>query len=103
MSHTKAFETKLNIIISTLFNEKLGIQSISETRCGRARPDILMFVGGLKMIIEGSYSRTDAENDVNVPLYVHMSRKECNLKYINGAAPVIYKPFVYRARSKIDL
>ena len=64
MRYDKAFETKLNIILSALFNEKLGIQSISETRRGRGRPDILIFLGGLKLIIEGSYSRTDAENDV---------------------------------------
>jgi Peptidase family C50 len=39
----------------------------------------------------------DCGSDANVPLSVHLSRKVCNLKYINGAAPVIYKPFICTA------
>lgn len=53
----RAFETKLNIYLSRIFNEELGIQSISETRRGKGRPDILIYVGGVKIVIEGSYSR----------------------------------------------
>jgi len=61
---TKAFETKLNIYLSRIFNEELGIQSISETRRGRGRPDILIYVGGVKIVIEGSYTKSDAEKDI---------------------------------------
>jgi hypothetical protein len=60
----KAFETKLNIYLSRIFNEELGLQSISETRRGKGRPDILLYVGGVKIVIEGSYSRKDAEDDI---------------------------------------
>lgn len=60
----KAFETKLNIYLSRIFNQELGLQSISETRQGEGRPDILIYVGGLKILIEGSYSKQDAEHDV---------------------------------------
>jgi len=60
----KAFETKLNIYLSRIFNEELGFQSISETRRGKGRPDILIYVGGVKTVIEGSYSKKDAEDDI---------------------------------------
>lgn len=60
----KAFETKLNIYLSQIFNEELGIQSISETRRGKGRPDILIYIGGAKIVIEGSYSKKDAEDDI---------------------------------------
>jgi hypothetical protein len=61
----RLFETKLNTILSTIINEKLGIQSISEKRQGKGRVDILIFSGGIKIIIEASYSRQDAEHDVS--------------------------------------
>jgi hypothetical protein len=60
----KAFETKLNIYLSRIFNEELGIQSISETRRGKGRPDILIYIGGVKIVIEGSYCKKDAEDDI---------------------------------------
>jgi len=61
---SKAFETKLNIYLSDILGEKLGIQSISETRGGSGRPDILIYISGVKIIIEGSYSKIDAEKDI---------------------------------------
>ncbi|MDA8054886.1 MAG: hypothetical protein M0Z77_04455 [Thermoplasmatales archaeon] len=62
----KAFETKLNILLSELLNEKLGMQSIAETRRGGGRqPDVLIFIGGVKIVLEGSYTQRDAESDVN--------------------------------------
>jgi hypothetical protein len=65
MTYTsKAFETKLNINLSTIFNQELGLESISETKRGAGRPDILIYLGGLKILIEGSYTKQDAENDV---------------------------------------
>jgi hypothetical protein len=64
----KAFETKLNTYLSKILSLELGIHSTSETRRGKGRPDILIFIGGLKIIIEGSYSRQDAENDVRVKI-----------------------------------
>lgn len=64
----RAFETKLNIYLSKILNQELGLQSISETRKGKDRPDILIFVGGLKILIEGSYSKQDAINDVKTKI-----------------------------------
>lgn len=62
---TKTFETKLNAFLSNLLNEKLCFRSVAETKIGEGRADILIFVGGIKIIIEGSYSQTDAEQDVS--------------------------------------
>ena len=62
----KAFETKLNIFLSTIFNQELGLSSISETRRGEGRPDILIYLGGLKILIEGSYSKPYVEMDRGV-------------------------------------
>lgn len=67
-SSDRAFETKLNINLSTILNEKLGIQSISEKRQGKGRPDILIYSGGIKLIIEGSYSKQDAESDIRIKM-----------------------------------
>jgi hypothetical protein len=62
----KPFETKLNILLSEILNEKLGMQSIAETRRGGGgQPDVLIFIGGIKIVLEGSYSKSDAEADIN--------------------------------------
>ncbi|MFP3190924.1 MAG: hypothetical protein RXR31_06305 [Thermoproteota archaeon] len=62
----RAFETKLNILLSEILNEKLKLQSDAETRRGSGRrPDILIDISGVKIVIEASYSRNDAEADVN--------------------------------------
>jgi len=62
----RAFETKLNVLLSEILNEKLKLQSDAETRRGSGRrPDILIDISGVKIVIEASYSRNDAEADVN--------------------------------------
>jgi hypothetical protein len=60
----KAFETKLNVLVGRLLSEKLGLKAISESISSHKRPDVVIFVNGIKIIIEGSYSKRDAELDV---------------------------------------
>lgn len=42
----------------------MGFQSISETRRGVGQPDVLIYVAGIKIILEGSYTKKDAEDDI---------------------------------------
>ena len=64
----RTLETKLNIYLSEILNSKLGIQSISETSRSNKRPDILIYVGGFKIVLEGSYTKKDAEYDVRAKI-----------------------------------
>ncbi len=61
---SKAFETKLNAYLGNILSDKLGVNAVSEIFISKKRPDILIYVGGVKVIIEGSYSKSDAEKDV---------------------------------------
>ena len=65
MTSDRPFESKLNVVLSVILSERLNIQSISEKRQGKNQPDILIFSGGIKIIVEASYSKQDAENDVS--------------------------------------
>lgn len=57
----KAFENRLNILLSELLNQK-GVISYSE-QIGRGRKDIIADHNGLRVFLEGSYSKSDAEKD----------------------------------------
>jgi len=63
-SGRKAFETKLNVLIGRLLSRELGLRATSESISSGRRPDVIVFVNGVKVIIEGSYSKQDAESDV---------------------------------------
>ena len=63
-SGRRAFETKLNVLLGRLLSKELGLRAVSEYVSRRDRSDIIMYVNGVKVIVEGSYSRADAENDV---------------------------------------
>lgn len=56
-----AFENRLNVLLSDLFCQ-LGIISRAEF-LGKDRRDIVIYHQGLAIVLEGSYSRQDAEND----------------------------------------
>lgn len=56
-----AFENRLNVLLSELFCQ-LGIISRAEF-LGKGRRDIVVYNQGLAIVLEGSYSRQDAEND----------------------------------------
>jgi len=60
----KAFETKLNVLVGRLLNKDLGLKAISESISFHKRPDVMVFVNGVKVVVEGSYSKRDAESDV---------------------------------------
>jgi hypothetical protein len=47
-----------------ILNENLRIQSISKMRTGQGRPKLLIYAGGVKIIVEVSYSKKDAEQDI---------------------------------------
>jgi hypothetical protein len=57
----KVFENRLNILLSELLNEK-GVISSSE-QIGRGRKDIIAYCNGLRIFLEGSYNKNDAEKD----------------------------------------
>lgn len=57
----RVFENKLNVLLSEILNQ-MGIVSKSE-QIGRGRRDIVAYHQGLQIVLEGSYSRADAEND----------------------------------------
>lgn len=56
-----AFENRLNVLLSDLLCQ-LGIISRAEF-LGTGRRDIVVYHQGLAIVLEGSYSRQDAEND----------------------------------------
>jgi type I restriction-modification system DNA methylase subunit len=60
----KAFETRLNVLLGRLLSSKLGLRAISECISHRNRPDVIIYVNGVKVILEGAYSKADAERDV---------------------------------------
>ncbi|MEM2112263.1 MAG: hypothetical protein QXX08_10385 [Candidatus Bathyarchaeia archaeon] len=60
----RAFETKLNVLLGRLLSRELGMRAVSEYISRRDRPDVVIYINGIKIVLEGSYSRADAENDV---------------------------------------
>ncbi len=60
----RAFENRLNVLLGRLLSGELGIRATSEYISRRDRPDIVIYVNGVKIVVEGSYSKTDAESDV---------------------------------------
>jgi hypothetical protein len=60
---TQAYESRLNIILSQLL-EKQGIVSRSEF-IGKGRKDVIVYHQGIAIVLEGSYSKQDAEKDTN--------------------------------------
>jgi len=61
---SKPFETKLNILVGRLLSSELGLKAISESISSHRRPDVIVYVNGVKIVLEGSYSKLDAERDV---------------------------------------
>jgi len=60
----KTFETKLNVLLGRLLSKELGLEATSEYLSHRNRPDVIVYIKGIKVIIEGSYSKADAERDI---------------------------------------
>ena len=52
------------MLLARLLSSELSLRAISEHLSGRSRPDVVVYVNGVKVVLEGSYSRVDAENDV---------------------------------------
>jgi len=50
--------------LASLLSSELRFRAVSEHLSGRGRPDVVVWVNGVKVVLEGSYSRVDAENDV---------------------------------------
>ncbi len=61
---SRAFETKLNVLLGRLLSRELGIKAVSEYVSRGDRPDVVIYINGMKIVLEGSYSRADAEDDV---------------------------------------
>jgi len=60
----KAFETKLNVLLARILSNDLGINATSEYLMRRDRPDIIIYLNGVKIVLEGSYSERDAKADI---------------------------------------
>lgn len=60
----RAFETKLNVLLGRLLSQELGLRATSEHISRGSRPDVIVYFNGLKIVLEGSYSKADAEKDV---------------------------------------
>jgi hypothetical protein len=60
----KAFETRLNVLLARLLSAELGMRAVSEYYTARDRPDVVIYVNGVKVVLEGSYSKDDDMNDV---------------------------------------
>jgi len=60
----KAFETKLNVLLARILSNDLGINATSEYLIRRDRPDIIIYLNGVKIVLEGSYSERDAKVDI---------------------------------------
>jgi len=58
---SRAFESRINILLSELLNER-GVISRSEI-ISAGRRDVVVYHQGLVCVLEGSYSRSDAEKD----------------------------------------
>ena len=63
-SPRRAFESRLNVLLARLLSSELSLRAISEHLSRSGRPDVVVYVNGVKVVLEGSYSRVDAENDV---------------------------------------
>lgn len=61
MSVTAAFEGRLNVLLSEVLNES-GLVSKAEL-IGSGRRDVVVYHNGLVCVIEGAYSKVDAERD----------------------------------------
>ena len=64
----RASEPRLNVLVGSILSEELGLRAMSEEILSRRKPDVTVFVNGVSIIIEGSYSKTDAESDVEKKL-----------------------------------
>jgi hypothetical protein len=58
------FETKLIVLLGDLLSGELKLRAVSESIYQKDRPDIIVYVNGVKVVLEGSYTRKDAEKDV---------------------------------------
>ena len=63
-SSGRAFETRLNVLLGRLLSGELGVRAMSEYFSRRDRPDVIVYVNGVRVVLEGSYSKADAERDV---------------------------------------
>lgn len=63
MSKVFVHENELNVRIASILSESFGLDCRAERTHQRDRPDIRCFYGGFRIIVECSYSKSDAEND----------------------------------------
>jgi hypothetical protein len=49
----RAFETRLNVLLGRILSSELGLRAISECISRRDRPDIVVYLNGVKVVLEG--------------------------------------------------
>ncbi|MEM4592791.1 MAG: hypothetical protein QW196_05270 [Sulfolobales archaeon] len=65
MSKTYVHENELNVRMASVLSESFGLDCRAERASRRARSDIRCFYNGFRIVIEASYSKSDAEKDAN--------------------------------------
>jgi hypothetical protein len=63
-SGSRAFETKLNVLLGRILSHDLKLNATSECIVGKNRPDLIIYFNGVKIVLEGSYSEKDAKTDI---------------------------------------
>lgn len=63
MTGSLVHESELNVMIASILSESFRLDCRAERTLYRARPDIRCFYNGFRIVIEASYSMSDAEND----------------------------------------
>jgi len=76
------FENRLNVLLSELLGQA-GVVSHSE-QLGRGRKDIAIYHQGLRIVLEGSYTKNDAEKDAT---------KRIEQLPVDMAIALVYPPF----------
>ncbi|MEM4570078.1 MAG: hypothetical protein QXE66_02075 [Desulfurococcaceae archaeon] len=63
MPHGFVHETVLNSRLASVLSESFGLDCRAERTSTRVRPDIRCYYNGFRIVIEASYSKSDAEKD----------------------------------------
>ncbi|MCX8192395.1 MAG: hypothetical protein N3G77_01125 [Nitrososphaeria archaeon] len=79
---TTIFEGRLNVLVGYLLSKKLGVHASSETIERRGRIDVVVYSYGLKIALEGSYQKVDAERDASKRVEKGLADAAIALHYI---------------------
>ncbi|MEM1985454.1 MAG: hypothetical protein QXQ24_01800 [Nitrososphaeria archaeon] len=82
-----AFETKLNVLVGRILSSEFGLRAISESIYSNKRPDVIVYINGVKIVLEGSYFKHDAERDIEEKLERGLAELGIALHYTEKFSP----------------